>query len=102
MKELSKERMIEMEDSAVCGIVVGRPMCDEVGMGRGFSGRESASFVALLAFSIAAACAPPGPDVVSYSTRRPLSGPCPLDGSATVEFTSEVESLRLTVTAPDM
>jgi hypothetical protein len=44
----------------------------------------------------------PGPAIAAHSAVLPLTGPCPLDATAGTEFTSEAQSLRLTVTAKDM
>ena len=48
------------------------------------------------------ACAPPAPGLTAHSAILPLSGPCPTDASAGSEFTTEAQSLRLTVNAPDL
>lgn len=47
-------------------------------------------------------CAPAAPGVAAHSTVLPLGGPCPTDATAGTEFTTEAQTLRLTVTAKDM
>ncbi|MBM4283506.1 MAG: hypothetical protein FJ137_23120, partial [Deltaproteobacteria bacterium] len=49
-------------------------------------------------------CAPaPGPTFVAHALSRPLSGPCPVDGStARGEFASEVQAFAATVVGPDL
>lgn len=56
----------------------------------------------VVAVAACAACAPPAPGVTAHSAVLPLSGPCPADASAGVEFTTEAQSLRLTVNADDL
>lgn len=55
----------------------------------------------VVATVVAAACAPSAPGISAHSAVLPLSGPCAPE-SAGAEFTSEVESLRLTVNATDI
>lgn len=55
-----------------------------------------------LTSGLSSGCAPAAPGVAAHSAILPLTGPCPADATAGTEFTTEAQSLRLTVTAADM